>query len=162
MTPAKCETTRDMLEELIRQGDRAFNDDSRWRVGISPLLTQIIRFIDRADPLASASLRQPLECVCCVDDGLVQEWVSKARAVAKSKGYLVASLRREIPPLRKEIDVSAAWDQHADNTREAIAALDRRTVESMSLASTIAVTNAQKDKDDQSRSAMPHNDPPTQ
>ena len=25
-------------------------------------------------------------CVCLVDDGLVQEWVQKARAVARSKG----------------------------------------------------------------------------
>jgi len=28
-------------------------------------------------------------CVCHVQDGLVQEWISKARAVAKSKGHLL-------------------------------------------------------------------------
>lgn len=26
-------------------------------------------------------------CVCTVDDGLVQEWVSKARVVARGKGF---------------------------------------------------------------------------
>jgi hypothetical protein len=30
-------------------------------------------------------------CVCTVPDGLVREWVSKARAVAKAKGYAVDS-----------------------------------------------------------------------
>jgi hypothetical protein len=27
------------------------------------------------------------QCVCTVDDGLVQEWISKARAVARAKGF---------------------------------------------------------------------------
>ena len=40
-------------------------------------------------------------CVCCIEDGLVQEWVSKARAVAKSKGYTVAA-RTPPPPEAQE------------------------------------------------------------
>ena len=45
---------------------------------------------------------QPAEtrwlCVCQVEDGLVQEWVAKARAVARSKGFEVA------PPTEKGAD----------------------------------------------------------
>lgn len=41
--------------------------------------------------ISEASFQAPTPtapaCVCMVDDGLVQEWVAKARAVAKSKGY---------------------------------------------------------------------------
>lgn len=43
------------------------------------------------DVLRAASLvpRSLPACVCQVDDRLVQEWVSKAREVAKAKGYVV-------------------------------------------------------------------------
>jgi len=34
-------------------------------------------------------------CVCCVNDGLVREWVQKARAVAREKGYKVGTDRRK-------------------------------------------------------------------
>lgn len=45
-----------------------------------------------ADELESAlRASQAVPCVCQVDDGLVQEWVSKARAVAKQKGFVVHS-----------------------------------------------------------------------
>jgi hypothetical protein len=42
------------------------------------------------------------KCVCHIDDGLVQEWVSKARAVARSKGFTVSPRRvstRQVEPL---------------------------------------------------------------
>lgn len=46
-------------------------------------------------PCALRAVRSPQrqdrhECVCQVEDGLVQEWVSKARAVAKQKGFQVS------------------------------------------------------------------------
>jgi hypothetical protein len=37
-------------------------------------------------------------CVCQVEDGLVQEWVSKARAVAWMKGYQVAPAASPVSP----------------------------------------------------------------
>jgi hypothetical protein len=39
-----------------------------------------------------ASERARGGCVCTIDDGLVREWVQKARAVAKMKGFTVPPL----------------------------------------------------------------------
>ncbi len=69
---------------------------------------------DRWFPLRSAQ-QETAEpgCVCRIDDGLVQEWVSKARAVAKSKGYDVTSprpseaLSHAVPPLRGPVTAIA-------------------------------------------------------
>jgi hypothetical protein len=41
-----------------------------------------------------------------------------------------------------DLNLSASWDQHVENTRDAIATLDRRAVESVSLATRIIITNA--------------------
>lgn len=41
-----------------------------------------------------------------------------------------------------DLNVSGSWDDHIDNTREAIAELDRLTVEAESLAARIIITNA--------------------
>lgn len=54
-----------------------------------------------------AALSAQSQCVCTVDDGLVREWVQKARAVAKSKGY----------------DVSAQSSAPQEVNRELLAAL---------------------------------------
>ena len=43
------------------------------------------------DNLLTRLQAQASPCVCTIDDGLVREWVQKARAVAKSKGYDLAS-----------------------------------------------------------------------
>lgn len=53
----------------------------------------------RGDPDLDMSIDpQPLNmkprCVCDIDDGLVREWVAKARAVAQSKGYKITVLTR--------------------------------------------------------------------
>ncbi len=40
----------------------------------------------------------PIPCVCHCEDGLVREWVSKARAVAKAKGYQIASVAPQPTP----------------------------------------------------------------
>jgi hypothetical protein len=42
--------------------------------------------------LGVASERARGGCVCTIDDGLVREWVQKARAVAKMKGFTVPPL----------------------------------------------------------------------
>jgi hypothetical protein len=42
--------------------------------------------VDAAQPAS-----EPVICVCQIDDGMVREWVQKARAVAESKGYKFAA-----------------------------------------------------------------------
>jgi hypothetical protein len=48
--------------------------------------------LDAAYALGVASERARGGCVCTIDDGLVREWVQKARAVAKMKGFTVPPL----------------------------------------------------------------------
>lgn len=40
-----------------------------------------------------------------------------------------------------DLNISGSWDDHIDNTREAIAELDRLTLEAESLAAQIIITN---------------------
>jgi hypothetical protein len=61
-------------------------------------------------------------CVCTVDDGLVREWVQKARAVAKSKGYLLSAPLQEkmqeqdnqVAPVSHSVSVS---NEHPERER---------------------------------------------
>jgi hypothetical protein len=86
------ETPRPDLRELLKQvADNRIHERhrtiketaywcSQWR-----LLAEAL-----ADHLADHAAPAVAQCVCRVDDGLVQEWVAKARAVARSKGFEVS------------------------------------------------------------------------
>jgi hypothetical protein len=47
-------------------------------------------------------------CVCQIDDGMVREWVQKARAVAESKGYKFAA-QPQVEPTEAEAAEPPTW-----------------------------------------------------
>ena len=68
-----------------------------------------------------AGARPAPACVCQCDDGLVQEWVSKARAVARQKGYVFEAASPAEWPQTPSADVTdllrrlvATWRARAD------------------------------------------------
>jgi hypothetical protein len=73
---------------------------------------------EQGEPAGEPGALVKPRCVCEVEDGLVQEWVSKAREVAKSKGYdvpKVASLSTS--PLQHRIDEWATAKYALDYAR---------------------------------------------
>jgi hypothetical protein len=78
---------------------------------------EVMRCADELD----AALRD-LPCVCHIDDGLVQEWVAKARAVAKSKG-LIAVERGTAPSFRHAVEASLGKELHAASDDEILSAI---------------------------------------
>jgi hypothetical protein len=82
------------LNEAQEQAAREWAADGRlWTT--QDTVEVNLRTFGRVVLKASASPHGPSSgegCVCTVDDGLVREWVQKAREIAKSKGF-------ELPPL---------------------------------------------------------------
>jgi hypothetical protein len=80
--------TKPSVDEVMRLADhlgRANWDRNRLAIPAArDNLESVIRSlsVDAAQPAS-----EPVICVCQIDDGMVREWVQKARAVAESKGY---------------------------------------------------------------------------
>jgi hypothetical protein len=55
-----------------------------------------LREVEAALAAQEASPQPDLACVCQCDDGLVREWVMKARDVARSKGYTFTEARQDL------------------------------------------------------------------
>jgi hypothetical protein len=86
------EMTKPSVDEVMRLADhlgRANWDRNRLAIPAArDNLESVIRSlsVDAAQPAS-----EPVICVCQIDDGMVREWVQKARAVAESKGYKFAA-----------------------------------------------------------------------
>lgn len=88
MTP----DTRERLKALAESWRKNASNHDATEAGCAASYA-FTRCADELEALLSASpVPQEARCVCEVDDGLVREWVQKAREAARGKGF-------NLPPL---------------------------------------------------------------
>jgi hypothetical protein len=85
MTEQGASVPAERLQEQLEEIALTF-----WRSTTNS--TSLFAALKSAYNLGVASERARGGCVCTIDDGLVREWVQKARAVAKMKGFTVPPL----------------------------------------------------------------------
>jgi hypothetical protein len=81
MTKPTVDEVEAMAVELIKEAAE-YDDSYMAEIAIAAAAMLRSLSVDAAQPAS-----EPVICVCQIDDGMVREWVQKARAVAESKGY---------------------------------------------------------------------------